>query len=43
VAEINVKDKESYNKILPKALEMIKNGGGTYVAGAQPLTLRWDR
>ena len=33
VAEINVKDKDSYDKILPKALEMIKNGGGKYVAG----------
>ena len=38
VAEINVKDKESYNKILPKALEMIKNGGGTYVAGGYDKT-----
>jgi len=28
VAEINVKDKDSYDKILPKALEIIKNGGG---------------
>ena len=33
VAEINVKDKDSYDKILPKALEIIKNGGGKYVAG----------
>ena len=33
VAEINVKDKDSYDKILPKALDMIKAGGGKYVAG----------
>src|ERR1700758_2123898 len=33
VAEINVKDKDSYDKILPKALDMIRAGGGKYVAG----------
>ena len=33
VAEINVKDKDGYDKVLPKALDMIKNGGGKYVAG----------
>ena len=33
VAEINVKDKDSYDKILPKALDLIKAGGGKYVAG----------
>ena len=33
VAEINVKDKDNYDKILPKALEIIKSGGGKYVAG----------
>jgi uncharacterized protein (DUF1330 family) len=33
VAEINVKDKDSYDKILPKALDLIKAGGGKYIAG----------
>jgi len=33
VAEINVKDKDGYDKVLPKALDLIKNGGGKYVAG----------
>ena len=33
VAEINVKDKDGYDKVLPKALDMIKNGGGKYLAG----------
>jgi hypothetical protein len=28
VAEINVKDKDGYDKVLPKALDLIKNGGG---------------
>ena len=33
VAEINVKDKDGYDKVLPKALDLIENGGGKYVAG----------
>jgi uncharacterized protein (DUF1330 family) len=33
VAEINVRDKAAYDKALPEALNIIKEGGGKYVAG----------
>jgi uncharacterized protein (DUF1330 family) len=33
VAEINVKDKDGYDKVLPMALDLIKAGGGKYIAG----------
>lgn len=33
VAEINVKDRTAYEKDLPEAIDLIKKGGGVYVAG----------
>jgi uncharacterized protein (DUF1330 family) len=33
VAEINVRDKAAYEKVLPEAMNFIKEGGGKYLAG----------